>query len=151
MTTTKSIVLVDGEAPPRLVPSKRFTLALLVFFAFYMQYAQRVNLPIGIVCMANRTKLHEQRISLATTSTTENNVAVHIADDRIYLKSTTIAPIMNKIEKFGFLQEKQFNWIQLQEQILLGSYWAGYIFTQIPGTYIDLIFFRLFTCSYKLI
>ncbi|CAF4125877.1 unnamed protein product, partial [Adineta steineri] len=42
---------LDGEAPPPLIPSKRFTLALLVFFAFIVQYSQRVNLPIAIVCM----------------------------------------------------------------------------------------------------
>ncbi|CAF3747431.1 unnamed protein product, partial [Adineta steineri] len=47
----KTIILIDGEAPPPLIPSKRFTLALLVFFAFIVQYSQRVNLPIAIVCM----------------------------------------------------------------------------------------------------
>lgn len=134
MAAGKTIILVDGEAPPPLVPSRRFTLALLVFFAFFIQYSQRVNLPIGIVCMVNRTKLHEQRITLTTTTTTlQNEVLVHLNHDRVYLKSTTIKPIMKTIEKLGFLQEKQFNWIEFQQQILLGSYWAGYIFTQIPG------------------
>lgn len=132
MSAGKTIILVDGEAPPPLIPSRRFTLALLVFFAFIIQYAQRVNLPIGIVCMVNRTKLLEQRFTLAPTII-NNDIRVHVNNDEIYLKSTTIKPILKKIEKFGFLNDKQFNWIEFQQQILLGSYWAGYIFTQIPG------------------
>ncbi|CAF4319532.1 unnamed protein product, partial [Adineta steineri] len=54
---------LDGETPPPLIPSKRFTLALLVFFAFIVQYSQRVNLPIAIVCMVNRTKSHDYQLS----------------------------------------------------------------------------------------
>ncbi|CAF1389352.1 unnamed protein product, partial [Adineta steineri] len=45
MNKGKTIILIDGDAPPPLIPSKRFTLALLVFFAFIVQYSQRVNLP----------------------------------------------------------------------------------------------------------
>ncbi|CAF4061355.1 unnamed protein product [Adineta steineri] len=106
---------LDGETPPPLIPSKRFTLALLVFFAFIVQYSQRVNLPIAIVCMVNRTKSHEYQLSFNSTTT------------------TTIKPLVTALQKRGFLQEKQFNWMELQQQILLGGYWAGYIFTQVPG------------------
>ena len=153
MGTTNTIILVDGEAPPSLIPSRRFTLALLVFFAFIIQYAQRVNLPIGIVCMVNRTKVLEQRLSLATEITINNDVFVHVNNDRVYLKSTTIKPILKQIEKFNFLDEKQFNWVEFQQQILLGGYWSGYIFTQIPGTFIDLhpFLFPLYAHLFKLI
>jgi hypothetical protein len=42
---------------PKLIPSTRFLLALLVHFGFAIQYAQRVNLSIAIVCMIDKTGL----------------------------------------------------------------------------------------------
>ncbi len=131
MGNGKTIILIDGEAPPRLVPSTRFTLALLVFFGLIVQYAQRVNLPIAIVCMVNRTKTIEHRLIFNGT-TMSTDLDININKNIIY-SSTTIKPIITSLQKRGFLQEKQFNWIELQQQILLGGYWAGYIFTQVPG------------------
>jgi len=121
MVNEKTIVLVDGQAPPRFIPSKRFTLALLVFFAFIVQYSQRVNLPIAIVCMVNNTK----QTDLRSLSNTTKSFAPYA--------STTVKPIINPMQSVGIFQEKQFHWIERQQQILLGGYWAGYIFTQIPG------------------
>lgn len=121
MGTEKAVVHVDGQPAPRLIPSSRFTLALLVFYAFIVQYSQRVNLPIAIVCMANQTKIIPPAIETA---------------DRSVSLPTTVAmnePVVARIEKGGFFTEKQFHWNELQQQILLGGYWAGYIFTQIPG------------------
>lgn len=123
----KTIILFDGEAPPPLIPSTRFTLALLVLFALIVQYAQRVNLPIAIVCMTNRTKIPDQQLHLNQTTRMLNLSSAHL--------STTGKPN----EQFGFLTEKRFNWIELQQQILLGGYWAGYIFTQIPGKYFSIL------------
>ena len=138
MGTPKTIILVDGEAPPPFIPSKRFTLALLVFFAFIVQYSQRVNLPIAIVCMVNRTRINEHRLlhNGTSTITTINTGLSRDLNENIVDSSsppTTIKPLINALQKGGFLKEKQFNWIELQQQILLGSYWAGYIFTQVPG------------------
>ena len=140
MGSVKTIVLVDGEAPPPFVPSKRFTLALLVFFAFIVQYSQRVNLPIGIVCMVNRTKSFEPRYSQLDNTTLASQLVVKKTDNGINSASNTnpkssVPPII----KGGFLQEKQFNWIEFQQQLLLGGYWAGYIFTQVPGMIKSLI------------
>ncbi|CAF2453705.1 unnamed protein product [Rotaria sp. Silwood2] len=130
MGTGKTIVLVDGEAPPRFIPSTRFTLALLVCFAFIIQYSQRVNLPIAIVCMVNRTKAVEDPLN--GTKMISTNIANDPNNNFIDVP-TTIRPILTTIQKRGFLKEKQFNWIELQQQMLLGGYWAGYIFTQVPG------------------
>jgi hypothetical protein len=129
MVNEKTIVLVDGQAPPRFIPSKRFTLALLVFFAFIVQYSQRVNLPIAIVCMVNKTKQIDSRTS------------PYPARYPSAYTSTTNKPPINLIQKGGFFDEKQFHWTELHQQILLGGYWAGYIFTQIPGKQ-HLLFFR---------
>jgi hypothetical protein len=122
MVTEKTVVLVDGQAPPRFIPSTRFTLGLLVFFAFIIQYSQRVNLPIAIVCMVNNTKQNDRYLSLngATAGPVLN-------------PSTTIKSSIVPTQKGGIFQDKQFYWTELQQQILLGGYWAGYIFTQVPG------------------
>jgi hypothetical protein len=134
-----TIILVDGEAPPRLLPSTRFTLALLVFFAFIVQYSQRVNLPIAIVCMVNRTKINEHRLLLNRTTTTMSSDLSMNIDDNIIYSSTTMKPMIKAIQKIGFLNERQFNWVELQQQVLLGGYWAGYIFTQVPGKCLSLL------------
>ena len=142
MGTGKTIVvLVDGEAPPRFIPSTRFTLALMVFFAFIVQYSQRVNLPIGIVCMVNRTKPTDHH-PLFSNGTMNNN------DDPMIIPSTTIRSLLQTIQKSGFLLEKQFHWVEWQQQILLGGYWAGYIFTQVPGKV--LFFFSFSSISFDL-
>lgn len=125
MGTERTIVLVDGEAPPRFIPSKRFTLALLVFFAFIIQYSQRVNLPIAIVCMVNKTKPIKPQ-SLRTMS---NSLTNKLGNKSTLSNQTTMVQ-----QKIGCLfDDKQFYWSEFQQQLLLGGYWAGYIFTQVPG------------------
>ena len=130
----KTIILIDGDAPPPLIPSTRFTLALLVLFALIVQYSQRVNLPIAIVCMTNRTRIHEHRLPPNDTMIT-NRIS---ADKSVIYSSTTHKSLAHPSRKSGFFTEKQFNWVELQQQILLGGYWAGYIFTQIPGKFFAL-------------
>jgi hypothetical protein len=101
---------------PRLIPSTRFTLAILLSFGFFVQYAQRVSLSMGIVCMVNRTNINT--ISRSTSYPGQ------------YINSTSVLPT-----KYGsqFLKDKQFFWSELQQQILLGAYWFGYIFTLLPS------------------
>ncbi len=71
--------------------------------------------------MVNRTKQTDRQLP--------SNAASRSAID----SSTTVESAVIPIEKGGIFQEKQFYWTELQEQILLGGYWAGYIFTQVPG------------------
>jgi len=150
MGTGKTIILIDGEAPPRFFPSTRFLLALLVFFALIVQYAQRVNFPIAIVCMVNLTKINEQRLLVnETITTTTISTDLSLNEDNLYTL-TTIKPIIKAMQKRGFLKEKQFNWIELQQQILLGSYWAGYIFTQVPGKCFILLTYMIYNRSFHI-
>jgi hypothetical protein len=90
---------------PRLIPSTRFTLSLLVSFALFIQYAQRVSLSMAIVCMVNKTDIN---LSSETTTT---------------------------LNKYGsqFLEERQFFLTEFQQQILLGAHWFGYLLSLTPG------------------
>lgn len=95
------------KTPPRLFPSVRLTVTLLICFGLFNQYAQRFSMSIAIVCMVNRTEL-----------TDHNNTP-----------PTAVGKIGTKL-----LQEKQFRWTELEQQLILGAYWAGYIVTLVPGS-----------------
>ena len=111
MSTDKSKTI------PRLFPSTRFTLALLVSFALFVQYAQRVGLSMAIVCMVDKS-----RMNIAGKSTLNPGEI----DNRTMITSAKYGS--------GFLAEKKFLWSEFQQQILLGAYWFGYIFTLVPST-----------------
>ena len=102
------------STPPRLIPSTRFILALLVSFALFIQYAQRLSLSMAIVCMVNRTN-----IGIASKPNQSPNQVQNV---------TTII-------KYGsqLLEEKQLFLNEFQQQILLGSYWVGSTLGLIPG------------------
>ncbi|CAF0755767.1 unnamed protein product [Adineta steineri] len=108
---------------PRLIPSTRFTLALLVSFALFIQYAQRISISMSIVCMVDRNKYNT--LSNLTSYPDET-------DDQ-----TSTVPT-----KYGsqLLKDKKFAWSELQQQILLGSYWFGYIFTLVPSGWLAIKF-----------
>ena len=99
------------QVPP-LIPSARFTLAILVSFALFVQYAQRVGLSMAIVCMVDKTKPN------ATLESSNKSVT----------DST----------KYGsqFLEDKKYQWSEFEQQILLGAYWFGYIFTLLLSTFL---------------
>lgn len=103
----------QSSVPPRLIPSTRFTLALLISFALLSVYAQRVSLSIAIVCMVDR-----------------NNINTISSHTQILNKTITT------INKYGsqFLKEKQFILTEFQQQTLLAAHLFGYLFTLVPGT-----------------
>lgn len=106
----------SNKVSPRLVPSARFTLALLVCFGLFIQYAQRLSMSIAIVCMVNRTN---DSIEFESMSHSLYN---NITTEKSSTKTLTI-----------LFKEKRFRWTELQQQLILGAYWVGYIVTLVPG------------------
>ncbi len=104
------------SAAPPLIPSTRFTLALLISTSLFILYAQRVSLSMGIVCMVNRTNINTV---LNSTS---------YSDQIVNKTSPTSSNYRSQ-----FLKEKRFFLTESQQQILLGAYWFGYIFTLAAG------------------
>jgi hypothetical protein len=102
----------------RLIPSTRFTLALLISFAVFIQYAQRVSLSMAIVCMVNKTNINIVSKPNSYSTKVQNRT------------TTTII-------KYGsqLLKEKQFFLTEFQQQILLGAYWFGYLLSLMPSNY----------------
>ncbi|XP_065487352.1 sialin isoform X2 [Caloenas nicobarica] len=104
------------ESQPGTVPaccSARYNLALLAFFGFFLLYALRVNLSVALVDMV------EPNTSLAK-NTTSNVCPEH--------SSAINVPRNTTGEKYSWDADTQ-GWI-------LGSFFYGYIITQIPGGYL---------------
>ncbi|EMP28674.1 Sialin [Chelonia mydas] len=92
--------------------SARYNLALLAFFGFFLLYALRVNLSVALVDMV------EPNTSLAKNTTSkvcpEHSSALNIP------RNTT---------------GKKYSWDADTQGWILGSFFYGYIITQIPGGY----------------
>jgi hypothetical protein len=101
---------------PRLIPSTRFTLALLLSLGLFVQYTQRVSLSMGIVCMVNRTNSNTPSRSTSYPGQ--------------FVNTTSIIRT-----KYGshYLEEKIFFMTESQQQILFAANWLGYLCTLIPG------------------
>ncbi|XP_041107979.1 sialin isoform X2 [Polyodon spathula] len=90
--------------------SARYGLATLSFFGFFMVYALRVNLSVALVEMV-KTKV---------SSNSSSSVCPH--SDSPGVQHNTTASV--------------YNWDSDTQGWILGSFFYGYLFTQIPGAYL---------------
>lgn len=113
----------------------RHTMAILGCWAFAMSYAMRFNISIAIVSMVNQTAI-DIRKSEATNGTGPANSSNHgltcdhlktpvgeIQDDSIILDATN-----DMGESSG-----EFDWDANDQGTILGSFFWGYVLTQMPG------------------
>ncbi|KAK2181869.1 hypothetical protein NP493_378g02034 [Ridgeia piscesae] len=89
-------------------------LAIVGFFAFVNLYALRVNMSVAMVCMVNQT-------ALLDTSRQDNVTAVP-ADDRCVARTQDQT-----------VMEGDFAWSKEVQGVILGSFFWGYLITQVPG------------------
>ncbi|OWR40838.1 hypothetical protein KGM_200810 [Danaus plexippus plexippus] len=88
----------------------RTVLGIMGLLGFANVYAMRVNLSVAIVAMINSTEplpSNDTTLDVCPTSLPSNN---------------TIPP-----------KQGEFNWTAEQQSIILGSFFYGYVLTQIPG------------------
>jgi MFS family permease len=88
----------------------RHILGLLGFLGFANVYAMRVNLSVAIVAMVYRN----------TTQPNNNNTYDHC-----------VAP--NSSNSTQPPNEGEFNWDEATQGLVLGSFFYGYVLTQVPG------------------
>nr|XP_037277963.1 sialin-like isoform X2 [Rhipicephalus microplus] len=98
----------------RRFPS-RYVLSLLLFWGFFLLYALRVNLSVAIVAMVNGT-------AVLAAGTTSHGADCPAPDGSLY--NATADP-----ETAG----GEFNWDERTQGVVLGSFFYGYVLTQIPG------------------
>jgi len=97
----------DQTAPPPFLKSWRFRLVLLCFLAIFLNLYLRFNLSMAIVCMAENDKA-------------ENSI---IANNHTALEDNEI-------------NGAEFDWDKSTQGIILGSFFYGYICTQVLGGYL---------------
>jgi len=120
------------EKNPRLIPSVRILLAIMCFSATLIQYTQRINMSVAIVCMVNHTAVD---IEIQQQSTAANE--------------TLIALIKNKEAEskcYNIQHEKAspldgtFVWSkQIQGQVL-SAFFYGHIISQVFGAVLSVKF-----------
>ncbi|OCT58452.1 sialin [Xenopus laevis] len=104
------------RCPPAKVPvccSARYNLALMALLGFFMLYALRVNLSVALVDMVKSN-------STPRENTTANICPDHTTAPRILHNSTG----------------RKYDWDADTQGWILGSFFYGYILTQIPGGYV---------------
>ncbi|XP_023373046.1 sialin [Otolemur garnettii] len=113
---TDSTPLLQGalrfEAAP-VCCSARYNLAALAFFGFFVVYALRVNLSVALVDMVD------------TNSTLADNRTSEECPEH----STPVKVLHNQTGR-------KYQWDAETQGWILGSFFYGYIITQIPGGYI---------------
>jgi ACS family sodium-dependent inorganic phosphate cotransporter-like MFS transporter 5 len=88
----------------------RHTLVLLGFLGFANVYAMRVNLSVTIVAMVNHTAIPHANQT-----------------------DTDVCPNPSPSNQTSLIQDGEFAWNEYQQGIILGSFFWGYIVTQVPG------------------
>lgn len=95
----------DGE-----FPKARHVFGLMGFLGFAIVYAMRVNLSVAIVTMVNQTAIPRINTSVAD-----------------------VCPVVHPTNETEPRQEGTFLWDEATQGIVLGSFFYGYVLTQVPG------------------
>ncbi|XP_014680949.1 PREDICTED: sialin-like [Priapulus caudatus] len=99
-------------------------LAVIGFFGFVNLYALRINLSVALVCMVNYTA-----IDMASQNGNTSDFHTSAADvDKCGSGGT---------EDKGDSEDGPFLWDKQQQGLILGSFFWGYLVTQIPGGWIS--------------
>ncbi|CAF1298680.1 unnamed protein product, partial [Didymodactylos carnosus] len=101
---------IKVEVP--LCCSLRITLAIIAFLGFFLCYAQRNGLSVGIVCMVNQP--------------------MNSSDQQKVIRS--FPPECKYDEKTSLRSPNQvLNWSKQTQGVILGSFYWGYMLTQVAG------------------
>ncbi|KAH8357456.1 hypothetical protein KR084_006258 [Drosophila pseudotakahashii] len=96
-------------------PKTRHIFGLMGFLGFAVVYAMRVNLSVAIVAMVNQTAIPHSNSSVIDTDTCPLPEPHHNGSD----------PNPQK--------EGEFVWDEATQGLVLGSFFYGYVLTQVPG------------------
>ncbi|XP_045189876.2 uncharacterized transporter slc-17.2-like isoform X2 [Mercenaria mercenaria] len=103
--------------------SCRLALAVLGFFGFVNVYALRVNMSVAIVCMVNQTAI---RLKDAKVGSNETQISSSSQCGFIEAKNASNGTGTD-------MKDGEFEWNKSVQGVILGSFFWGYLLTQIPG------------------
>lgn len=107
----------------------------MVIIGFMMNYALRVNLTIAIVAMVptiiNTTALHhDNNAPIDALNISAGAVAAAITSPLYAANASTTPAPPSSVLTDG---DERFNWDAVQQNLIHGSFFWGYILTEIPG------------------
>ncbi|XP_067658052.1 sialin-like [Haliotis asinina] len=134
----------EGDVDKSKVPfltSSRVGLAVLGFFGFINVYALRVNLSVSIVCMVNQTWVKES--------------LNHEANDSVSVSEcASFSPVGLNVTESTAQRDGKLLWDKPIQGLVLGSYFWGYLVSQIPAGWLATRFggkrvygWSVFVCS----
>ncbi|XP_052772253.1 sialin-like [Mya arenaria] len=109
--------------------SSRLALAVLGFFGFLNVYALRVNMSVAVVCMVNHTAISMKEMTTNSSGNLSTTIVASSSSSHCGLISTGSE---NKTDSDADM-DGEFVWDKKVQGIILGSFFWGYLFTQIPG------------------
>lgn len=98
----------------------RYLFAVLAAVSFAIIYGLKVNLSVCIVVMVNQTYVHEANKNKSDTASNSGAECPAAAD-------------MDHSSEGGGIEDGPFDWDEVKQGLLLGSYFWGYILSEIPG------------------
>ncbi|XP_015917008.1 putative inorganic phosphate cotransporter isoform X2 [Parasteatoda tepidariorum] len=101
-----------NEEPKTCYFPRRYVLVILGFIGMFNVYAMRVNLSVAMVAMVNQT--------------TDKNSSIHQITECPNL-------LPNEPQNKTIFKGDQYNWDTTAQGHILGSFFYGYIATQLPG------------------
>ncbi len=123
--------------------SVRFLVAFLAFLLTAIQYMQRINMSVAIVCMINNTRLAEisresknrtiSRLS-STNDLSFNSSALLMHDHGHHNQKCAFQKSTNATSKL----DGPFVWDKSIQGLILSSFFYGYLFTQIIGAWLSI-------------
>ncbi|XP_076093168.1 sialin-like isoform X1 [Mytilus galloprovincialis] len=121
--------------------SKRLCLSIVCFCGFFCLYAQRVNLSIAIVCMVKHGHSTNNGQTLDNSSSIYNISSNFTSNGTIYTHSedeTSTVIIRSTIKQCPVALSTstlkgEFVWDKQLQGVILGAFFWGYTFLQIPG------------------
>uniref|UniRef100_A0A182VUX8 Major facilitator superfamily (MFS) profile domain-containing protein n=1 Tax=Anopheles minimus TaxID=112268 RepID=A0A182VUX8_9DIPT len=96
----------------------RQVLNIMVIFGFMLNYALRVNFTIAIVAMT--------KTLVSVTTGGDDSTGTNVTD-------TTMADLSTTTESSVIDEADKFEWDARQQNLMLGSFFWGYVLTELPG------------------
>ena len=130
--------------PPLLI-SVRFMLSFLGFLLTAIQYMQRTNISVGIVCMINNTRLEELALSSPGPHSNQTNKHVGLLANSSQVQEQCA---FQKVEKSS-RRDGPFAWNKSIQGLVLSSFFYGYLLTQVEQqNKLNLLFATIFFTSF---
>ena len=124
----------EEEDKVPLVCSWRLMLAILAFLCFVFNYSQRMGMSVAIVCMVNHTALGQAEAE-AKALNGEFNVSVSNLTERVAYGAVPEQCQANAGGSNSSVngEDGPFLWDKDVQGHILGSFFYGYLISQIPG------------------